>query len=114
MMLLTPDLAEARRFYADVLGFSVVSESPDLLVLDHQGAAFHLFRCEGPAPAQRHGRDAATVLVFGVDSIDATMADLRAKGVAFVHATPARNQFGRYAAFCAPGGLVHELFEASA
>jgi len=111
LVVLTPDLAEARRFYEGALGFAVVSQSEDLLVLDHAGAAFHVFRCEAPAPESRHGRNAATVAVFGVASIEEAMATLRAKGVVFLHDTPAANRFGRYAAFEAPGGNVHELFE---
>ena len=111
LMVLTPDLIEARRFYEGVLGFMVVSQSDDLLVLDHEGAAFHVFRCEAPAPDARHGRVAASVLVFGVASVDAAMAQMRAKGVEFLHETPGSNAFGCYAAFRAPGGNVHEIFE---
>ena len=111
LMVLTPDLTEARRFYETILGFDVVSESADLLVLGHDGAAFHVFRCEGPAPQARYGREAASVFVFGVESIERAMADLRAKGVEFLHETPGANRFGRYAAFKAPGGNVHEIFQ---
>jgi glyoxylase I family protein len=111
LMVLTPDLEEARRFYEGVLGFAVASESRDLLVLDHAGVAFHVFRCEAPAPQARHGRDAATVAVFEVASIDDAMSDLRSKGVEFLHQSPAANRFGRYAAFKAPGGNVHEIME---
>jgi catechol 2,3-dioxygenase-like lactoylglutathione lyase family enzyme len=111
LMVLTPDLTEARRFYETILGFGVVSESADLLVLDHDGTAFHVFRCEAPAPQIRHGRDAASVFVFAVDSIEQAMADLRAKGVEFLHEAPAANRFGRYAAFRAPGGNIHEVFQ---
>jgi catechol 2,3-dioxygenase-like lactoylglutathione lyase family enzyme len=113
-MVLTPDLDEARRFYAGALGFVVISHSEDLLVLDHAGAAFHVFRCEAPAAPSRHGHDAATVAVFAVARIDETMRELRAKGVEFLHAEPAANRFGRYAAFKAPGGNVHEIFELAA
>lgn len=111
LMVLTPDLAEARRFYETVLGFDVVSESAELLVLDHDGAAFHVFRCDAPAPPTRHGREAASVLVFAVASIEGAMADLQCKGVEFLHRTPATNRFGRYAAFKAPGGNIHEIFQ---
>lgn len=112
LMVLAPDLAEARRFYEDVLEFRLISASEDLLVLDHDGVAFRVYRCEAPAPAIRHGCDAATTAVFAVESIDTAMADLRAKGVRFLHETPASNPFGRYAAFEAPGGNVHEIFQA--
>jgi len=114
LMVLTPDLDEARRFYEGVLGFAVASQSKDLLVLDHAGAAFQVFRCEAPAPPSRHGRDATTVAVFAVARIDEAMSELRAKGVDFLHAEPAANCFGRYAAFKAPGGNIHEIFERNA
>ena len=111
LMVLTPDLDEARRFYEGVLGFAVVSQSEDLLILDQAGVAFHVFRCESPAPPARHGRDAATVAVFAVAGIEEAMSELRARGVEFLHAEPAANRFGRSAAFKAPGGNVHEIFE---
>jgi catechol 2,3-dioxygenase-like lactoylglutathione lyase family enzyme len=114
LMVLTPDLDEARRFYEGALGFSVVSQSADLLVLDHAGVAFHVFRCESPAPSSRHGRDAVTVAVFAVARIEEAMTEMRARGVRFLHAQPAANRFGRYAAFKAPGGNVHEIFEPNA
>ena len=111
LMVLTPDLDEARRFYEGALGFAVASQSEDLLVLDHAGAAFHVFRCEAPAQPSRHGRAAATVAVFAVAGIEAAMDEMRARGVEFLHARPAANRFGRYAAFKAPGGNIHEIFE---
>jgi catechol 2,3-dioxygenase-like lactoylglutathione lyase family enzyme len=111
LMVLTPDLPEARRFYETILGFGVASQTADLLVLDHEGAAFHVYRCEAAAPPTRHGRDGASVFVFAVASIEDAMADLRAKGVEFLHTTPAANRFGRYAAFRGPGGNIHEIFQ---
>jgi catechol 2,3-dioxygenase-like lactoylglutathione lyase family enzyme len=113
LMVLTPDLDEARRFYVEALGFEVVSQDERLLALAHEGAAFHIFKCDAPSPPGRHGQTAASVLVFGVKDLDAAMADLRGKGVTFIHDVPARNAFGRYAAFHAPGGIVHELLEAA-
>ncbi len=112
LMVLAPDLNEARRFYGDVLGFPVHSQDERVLVLEHDGASFHVFKCVADAPPVRHGETAACVFVFGVDDIDSAMGHLRARGVAFIHDRPARNAFGRYAAFHAPGGNVHELFEA--
>jgi catechol 2,3-dioxygenase-like lactoylglutathione lyase family enzyme len=112
LMVLTPDLDEAERFYVGALGFGRLSRDAHLLTLDHKGAAFHVFRCEAQAAPARHGETAASVFVFGVDDLDSAIADLRAKGVRFIHDRPAANAFGRYAAFHAPGGNVHELFEA--
>ena len=114
IVVLTPDLAEARRFYGDVLGLSLKDEAPNQLVFDLSGAEFHVFNCTDAAPAAyRHGATAATVCAFEVTSIDAEMRRLRAAGVVFLHAKPAENAFSgmRYAAFQAPGGNVHELIE---
>jgi len=113
MMVLTPDLDEARRFYCGTLGFGLRGASESQLVLEHAGAAFHVFRCEEAAPPSRHGARAASIFVFGVADIEAAMADLRAKGVNFIHERPAGNAHGLYAAFHAPGGNVHEIFETS-
>ena len=112
LLLLAPDLIEARAFYERVLGFGVHSATEDLLVLEHEGVALHVYRCEAPAPVTRHGRDAGTTAVFAVASIGDAMTVLRRKGVEFLHDAPASNAFGRYAAFKAPGGNVHEIFEA--
>lgn len=111
IMLLLPDLAEARRFYEGLLGFAVLEAGPERLILQHEGAAFHIYRCEEPALAADHGRAAASVLVFGVPDVEAAMAEMKRKGVDFLHALPATNASGRYAAFRAPGGLVHEIFQ---
>ncbi|HEX2559442.1 VOC family protein [Phenylobacterium sp.] len=113
IMLLLPDLAEARRFYEGLLGFDVREAGPDRLILHHEGLAFHIYRCEEPAPAVEHGRSASSVLVFGVPDIEAAMAELSEKGIEFLHAVPAANASGRYAAFRAPSGLVHEIFQQS-
>ncbi|MBS0409338.1 MAG: VOC family protein [Proteobacteria bacterium] len=113
LMVLVPDLDEAEQFYVDALGFRRLSRDETLLRLDHEGAPLHVFRCEAPAPPARHGRTAASVFVFGVDDLDGAMVDLRAKGVRFIHDRPATSAFGRYAAFHAPGGNVHEIFEAA-
>jgi catechol 2,3-dioxygenase-like lactoylglutathione lyase family enzyme len=113
LMLLTPDLDEARRFYGEVLGFRIASGDDRRLSLQHDGAAFEIFRCERAAPPADHGDAAASVFVFGVEDIDAAIAELTAKGVRFIHQRPAQTALGRYAAFHAPGGNIHELFEAA-
>ncbi|MGH6958542.1 MAG: VOC family protein [Caulobacteraceae bacterium] len=114
VMVLTPDLHEARTFYGDLLELPLKAEGQRELVFDMGGQALHVFRCEAPAPASaRHGATAATVVVFEVASIEDRMRELRRRGVEFLHETPARNDLGGflYAAFRAPGGNVHELIE---
>ena len=114
IVVLTPDLDEARRFYGDLLGLTLARESANQLIFDLAGTEFHVFSCADAAPAgYRHGASAATVCAFEVDSIEAEMARLQAAGVVFLHARPAENALSgiRYAAFEAPGGNVHEIVE---
>ena len=113
IMVLTPDLAEAERFYRDVLDLVLVDRTPNQLVFDLAGTVLHVFRCAEAAAAHRHASTAATICVFEVSSIDAAMARMRDKGVVFIHETPAQDAHGgfRYAAFHAPGGNVHEIMQ---
>lgn len=114
IVLLTPDLDEARRFYGDLLGLTLEREAANQLIFDLAGTAFHVFSCSDAAPTgSRHGATAATVCAFEVASIEAEMTRLKALGVVFLHGKPAKNALSgiRYAAFEAPGGNVHELVE---
>jgi glyoxylase I family protein len=111
MMIFVPDLVEAKRFYCDVLGFPLKSESGNRLDFEHEGCGFIAFKCEKDAPAEDYSRVARSVFVFEVPSVDAAMNDLRAKGVRFLHEQPAGNEFSRYAAFVDPFGNVHEIYE---
>ena len=63
------------------------------------------------APPTEHGSSASTTFVFEVPELAAAMTDLKSKGIRFLHATPAANEWGRYAAFLDPFGNVLELFE---
>jgi catechol 2,3-dioxygenase-like lactoylglutathione lyase family enzyme len=114
IVVLAPDLDEARSFYRDRLGLRLTDETANQLVFDLAGTEFHVFSCADAAPdAYRHGATAATVCAFEVTSIETEMRRLRAAGVVFLHARPAENAFSgtRYAAFQAPGGNMHELVE---
>jgi glyoxylase I family protein len=113
LMIVAPDLARAKAFYGATLGFALKSETPERLVFAQDGADLVIFKgSEGhDAPPTAHGETAATTFVFAVSSLDAAMAALTAKGVAFLHATPAQGEFGRYAAFRDPFGNVLELLE---
>jgi len=112
-MVLTPDIEEAQRFYGDVLGLELKDQTQSQLIFDLGGSEFQVFRCSDAAAAHKHADSAATVCVFEAPSIDIAMRDLRAKGVVFLHETPAENTHCglRYAAFLAPGGNVHEIME---
>jgi len=112
-LVMTPDLGEALTFYREVLGLSLLAQSASQLVFGSGTWALHVFRCEGPAAAQQHGRDASSVISFETESLAETMVALQARGIEFLHASPARNELASlsYAAFRAPGGNVHELVQ---
>ncbi len=112
-LVMTPDLEAALAFYRDVLGLALRERFESQLVFDLGGRALHVFACARPALEAEHGADAASVISFEVEAIEPAMAALAARGVTFLHARPAWNaQAGlAYAAFRAPGGVVHELVE---
>ena len=113
IMVLTPDLAEAERFYREALGLVLIDKTPHQLVYELAGAELRIIRCAEPAEIRKHAASAATICIFEVASIDAEMTRMRERGVVFVHKTPAQSPDGsfRYAAFQAPGGNVHEIME---
>lgn len=111
MMIFVSDIAEAKRFYGDILGFPVKSELENRLEFVHEGVDFIAFKCEKDAVIEDYSNIARSVFVFEVDSIEKEILDLRAKGVKFLHDAPGENDFSRYAAFFDPFGNVHEIFE---
>jgi catechol 2,3-dioxygenase-like lactoylglutathione lyase family enzyme len=111
MMIFVSDLARARRFYCDTLGFPLKAESQSRLDFVHEGCDFIAFKCEKDVTVDNYSREARSVFVFEVTSIDKALSDLRAKGVSFLHQEPAENEFSRYAAFVDPFGNVHEIYE---
>lgn len=112
-LVMTPDLEAALAFYRDVLGLALGERFENQLVFDLGGRALHVFACARPAPQAEHGADGASVISFEVEAIGPAMAELSAKGVDFLHGQPAWNADAglAYAAFRAPGGIVHELVE---
>jgi catechol 2,3-dioxygenase-like lactoylglutathione lyase family enzyme len=71
------DLERARSFYADKLGLTPVEERPGGLRYRCRSGAFSLFQSAG-APSGAH-----TQMAWEVDDIEATVAELRARGVVF-------------------------------
>lgn len=116
LLVMTPDLEAALDFYGAVLELPLRSRAGNQLIFEIGAGSLHVFQCDHVAPPQRHGADAASVISFEVQDLDETMSRLRARGVAFLHDQPARNELAGmiYAAFHAPGGNVHELVQRSA
>jgi catechol 2,3-dioxygenase-like lactoylglutathione lyase family enzyme len=75
----TTDLSRARSFYADILGLTVVEESPFACVFDANGTMLRV------TPVRKLSRVRYTVLGWAVDDITATVRDLVASGVVFAH-----------------------------
>jgi catechol 2,3-dioxygenase-like lactoylglutathione lyase family enzyme len=71
------DLGRARRFYAEKLGLEPVDERPGGLLYRCAGGEFALFTSAG-RPSGEH-----TQMGWEVDDIDATIAELRERGVVF-------------------------------
>ena len=111
MMIFVTDLAVAKEFYCDVLGFPLLSEDGNQLEFEHLGARFVAFKCKTNATVEGYSTVARSAFVFEVKSVDEWMSKLSSKGVHFLHAEPAENDFGRYAAFADPFGNVHEIYE---
>lgn len=111
LMIFVTDLAVAKQFYGDVLGFPLKSEDERSLQFQHEHCDLIVFKCQQNGSIDNYSEVARSVFVFEVISIDQALTDLRAKGVRFLHAEPAMNKFGRYAALSDPFGNVHEIFE---
>lgn len=71
------DLAGTRRFYEDVLGCKVLREAPAGIRYQSGDGYFDLY------PTQFAGTAQHTIGGFGVDDIDAAVAELKAKGITF-------------------------------
>jgi len=73
------DLARARSFYSEKLGLDPIEERPGALRYRCQAGWFALFESSG-RPSGDH-----TQMAFEVDDLDATVAELRARGLSFEH-----------------------------
>lgn len=71
------DLARAREWYADKLGWEPSREMPGLLAYDRLGAGFTLFETPNAGTAKN------TVMAWNVADATARVAELRARGVVF-------------------------------
>jgi catechol 2,3-dioxygenase-like lactoylglutathione lyase family enzyme len=71
------DLDRARRFYADKLGLEPSEERPGGLLYRCASGEFALFESDGSSPGT------FTQMGWDVDDIEATVAELKARGVVF-------------------------------
>jgi len=75
------DLVRARAFYADKLGLSPTQEMEGVMMLYRTsgGSTFSVYQTEYA------GQSGHTIAQWHVDDVDATVRDLKAKGVGFEH-----------------------------
>jgi catechol 2,3-dioxygenase-like lactoylglutathione lyase family enzyme len=111
LLVFVTSLDEAKRFYGDVLGLSLVREANDMLLFRQPDFELAIFSCLQASAPDRHSEVAGSTFVFSVPSVERTMRDLQSKGVRFLHSEPADGPLGRYAAFADPFGNVHEISE---
>ena len=73
----TTNAALARRFYEGLLGLRLVTDDPFAIVFDANGTMLRIQKVDRIEPA------AFTVLGWNVSDIEASVDELRARGVAF-------------------------------
>jgi catechol 2,3-dioxygenase-like lactoylglutathione lyase family enzyme len=73
----TQDLERARRWYAEKLGLEPSEERPGGLLYECASGVFALYASGGASPGT------FTQMGFDVDDIDATIAELKRRGVVF-------------------------------
>ena len=78
--LAVKDLAKARKFYENTLGLTPVDfEGEEAIVFKSGDSTINVYR------SQYAGTNAATALTWHVGDVDATVNELKAKGVSFEH-----------------------------
>jgi catechol 2,3-dioxygenase-like lactoylglutathione lyase family enzyme len=78
-MIPTKDLEKTRRWYEDVLGFTVVVDDPNGISYKSGSGIFNLY------PTQFAGMAQHTLIGWLVPDVEATVDELAAKGVNFEH-----------------------------
>lgn len=118
LSLSVTDLLRSRRFYVDVLGFTVVLESPDSVLCVHKGTAFTvgLVRHDGgsaePFSHLQTGLDHLGLVARDRAELEAWAQRLREHGVEF--SDIADEMLGHHLSFRDPDGIALELYAASA
>ncbi|WP_371378215.1 VOC family protein [Thalassotalea aquiviva] len=112
-LLVVDDLLTSKEFYIKALGANLEEEHDDGIKLKVAEHVLLMFQGSMTAVDYEHGYHACSTLVFTVDNLDEKIDELKSYGVEFIHSSPNQNRWGRYAAFKAPCGIVHELMEYS-
>ncbi|HKV84923.1 MAG TPA: VOC family protein [Ktedonobacterales bacterium] len=119
--LLVRDFAACFRFYRDVMGLTATfgEENDGYADFDTGATTLALFSRQhmadavgsGGLPAQPEAQD-RVALIFTVDNVDATAAELSSRGARFITEPQDRPDWGgRVAHFRDPDGTLIELFQ---
>jgi catechol 2,3-dioxygenase-like lactoylglutathione lyase family enzyme len=113
--LFAEDVAAAKEFYLRVFGLTVVYEDPDSAVFKFGNTLVNLLKVSAApeliAPATVGGREAGARVQFtiDVDDVDATCAELAARGVELLNGPMDRPWGIRTASFRDPAGHIWEI-----
>jgi len=113
--LFVEDLAATKQFYQEIFGLPLVFEDDNSAVFDFGNTLINLLAAtEAPeliAPATVATREAGARVQFtiGVDDVDATCAELTARGVTLLNGPLDRPWGIRTASFRDPSGHIWEI-----
>ena len=115
LTLFAEDLDATRQFYLDVFGLPLHWEDEDSAVFAFGTTLVNVLRVTSagelvePAPVGGPGDGVRMQLTLQVDDVDATCAELRARGVALLNGPIDRPWGVRTASFRDPAGHVWEI-----
>ncbi|HYJ13390.1 MAG TPA: VOC family protein [Thermomicrobiales bacterium] len=115
MSLFVEDLAATKEFYRRVFSREAVFEDAVSCVFSFGDTVINLLQVSeapgliGPAPVADAGSGSRFQLTIWVDDADATVADLRDRGVTFINGPIDRPWGVRTAAFTDPAGHIWEV-----
>jgi len=102
MLLHTPEADAVRAVLRDILGWEYVEDHPGWLIFKLPPSEVGVHPSEGSTKHE---------ICFMCDDLDATMAELRAKGIDF-DGEPSEEGFGITTTMLLPGGVRVLLYEA--
>ena len=113
--LFVDDLAATRTFYREVFGLPILFEDEDSAVFRFANTMINLLTSSAavslidPATVASTGSGSRLQLTLDVESVDATCAELTARGVELLNGPMDREWGIRTASFRDPGGHIWEI-----
>lgn len=113
--LFVEDLAATKRFYLEVFGLPIAFEDDSSVVFNFGNTLINLLATDAapelitPATVASREAGARLQLTIEVDDVDATCADLAARGVELLNGPLDRPWGIRTASFRDPGGHIWEI-----